>query len=112
MKYPKFISENSLIGIPCPSGGSTKETKVNKYKNVIKRLESLGFKLKISDYIYNNEMGRSTNAKNRSKEFNNMLTEVMAYLEKILKDESGIEETTKEKEDDRARAMFEKDIKD
>ncbi len=73
MKYPKFISKNSCIGIICPSGGSNDETKINKYKNGIKRFESLGYKLKISDYLYNDEMGRSSSVKNRSDEFNNML---------------------------------------
>ena len=73
MKYPKFITNNSCIGIICPSGGAHKETKINKYKNGIKRLESLGFKLKVSENIFNNEMGRSASVLKRSEEFNNFI---------------------------------------
>lgn len=73
MKYPKFITNNSCIGIICPSGGAHKETKINKYKNGIKRFENMGFKLKLSKYLFKNEMGRSSSIENRSNEFNNML---------------------------------------
>ena len=73
MKYPKFISKNDCIGIICPSGGAHKQTKINKYKNGIKRFESLGYKLKVSEYLFNNEKGRSTSILNRSNEFNTMI---------------------------------------
>ena len=73
MIYPKFISKNSCIGVICPSGGASKQTKINKYKNAIKRFESLGFKLKLSKYLFKDNMGRSTSAKNRAEEFNNYL---------------------------------------
>lgn len=75
MKYPKFISKNSCIGVICPSAGASKETKVNKYKNGIKRFESLGFKLKLSENLFKDEMGRSASTKVRSEEFNNMLSD-------------------------------------
>ena len=73
MIYPKFIDNNSCMGVVCPSGASGKETKANKFKNAIKRFESLGYKLKISEYLFNDERGRSSSIKNRSDEFNNYL---------------------------------------
>ena len=57
----------------------------------------------IKSPVYDLQLGGlsyfSALAEIKKEEFNNMLTEVMAYLEKILKDESGIEETTKEKDE-------------
>ena len=40
MKYPKFIDNNSTIGVITPSAGAFKETKKNKFKNAKKVLES------------------------------------------------------------------------
>ncbi len=73
MKYPNFISKNSCIGIIAPSSGANKETRINKFQNAIKRFESLGFKLKVSKYLFNCVKGRSGSAINRAKEFNEML---------------------------------------
>ena len=80
MIYPKFISNNSCIGIICPSGGANRETKINKYKNGIKRFESLGFKLKLSDNLFKNEMARSADAKERAEEFNKFIKDKNADL--------------------------------
>ncbi len=73
MKYPKFINKNDCIGVIAPSSGAHKETKINKYKNAIKRFESLGYKLKLSDNLFNDEKGRSASILKRSNEFNEMI---------------------------------------
>ncbi len=72
MYYPKFIKKNSLIGIPAPSGGARDEFKINRFKNAIKRMENLGYRLELSKNLYNNIKGRSTDSKRRAKEINDM----------------------------------------
>lgn len=74
MYYPKFIKKDSLIGVPSPSGGSRDEFRVNRYKNAIKRMESLGYKLEVSKNLYNNYRGRSASASSRAKEINDMFS--------------------------------------
>ena len=75
MIYPKFLKENSCIGVPAPSAGASDE----KYKNVMKKSEeylgNLGYKLAISDNLYDvkAEKGRSASAEERAKEVNNMI---------------------------------------
>ncbi len=73
MLYPKFISKNSCIGIPTPSDGAYDELKKAKYKNAIKNYEKLGYKLLLSENLFNSYRGRSASFKERAKEFNEML---------------------------------------
>ena len=72
MIYPKFIKENSCIGIPAPSAGSKDILKVNRYKNAIKRFNELGYKLVVSKNIFNNINGRSSTDIDRANELNDM----------------------------------------
>ncbi len=72
MKYPKFINKGDVIGIIAPSAGAYSEQKKNKFKNAKKNLEEKGFKVEVSNYLYNDEKGRSTTKFNRAKEINDI----------------------------------------
>lgn len=72
MKYPKFINKGDVIGIIAPSAGAYSDQKKNKFKNAKKNLEEKGFKVKTSNYLYNDEKGRSTTKFNRAKEINDI----------------------------------------
>ena len=72
MKYPNFINNNGRIGIIAPSDGSSDNYKKNKYKNAIKRLEKLGYKLEISNNLFKSINGRSSDTKTRASEVNDM----------------------------------------
>lgn len=72
MKYPNFIKENGCIGVPAPSAGAWNDKKANKMLNAQKNLESLGYKLILSDNLLKCEKGRSAPDIERAKEFNNM----------------------------------------
>lgn len=72
MIYPKFIEKNNCIGVPAPSSGATQVEKQNKINNAKRRLESLGYKIKISNNAFSCEKGRSSSALNRAKEVNEM----------------------------------------
>lgn len=72
MQYPKFIKENSCIGIPTPSAGAYSIQKQNKMLNAKKNLESLNYKLILSDNLLKCSRGRSASPKDRAKEINDM----------------------------------------
>lgn len=74
MKYPKFIKENDCIGIPAPSAGAGNVQKQSKMINAKKNLESLGYKLILSDNILKCEKGRSSQAQIRASEINDMFS--------------------------------------
>lgn len=72
MLYPKFIDKGSCIGVPAPSAGADDEKKQKKFKNAIKRLEQLGYKLSLSNNLFKCKIGRSALAKERADEINEM----------------------------------------
>lgn len=72
MIYPKFIKENNTIGVPTPSAGAYNQKKKNKFLNAKNNLENLGYKLILSDNLFNCKMGRSASTKERAKEINDM----------------------------------------
>lgn len=72
MKYPKFIKENDCIGVPAPSAGAGAIEKKNKMLHAQKKLENLGYKLTLSDYLLKCEKGRSASEYERAKEINDM----------------------------------------
>lgn len=75
MIIPKFIKKKSVIGVVAPSDGADNELKVKRFKNACSKLESLGYKIKLSDNVFNSFMGRSTSEKQRAKEFNEMISD-------------------------------------
>ena len=75
MIYPQFLNKNDYIGVPAPSDGSDCEQSNNRIKNAKKNLENLGYRVKLSENIYNSNLGRSSNAVSRANEFNEMFEE-------------------------------------
>lgn len=72
MFYPKFIKENSCIGVPAPSAGAYTKEKQNRMMNAKKNFEELNYKLILSSNLYISERGRSADAEKRAKEVNEM----------------------------------------
>lgn len=72
MIYPEFLKDNSTIGVPAPSDAAKDSKKANKYKHAIKYFEENGYKLKLSNNLYHSVMARSSDAKTRGKELNDM----------------------------------------
>ena len=75
MIIPKFVKKESVIGVVAPSDGADNELKVKRFKNACSKLESLGYKIKLSNNVFNSFMGRSTNEEQRAKEFNEMVND-------------------------------------
>lgn len=72
MKYPKFVKENALIGVPASSSGASEIKDQNKMNNAKKQLERLGYRLKLSNNLYKCEKGRSASSNERAQEVNEM----------------------------------------
>jgi muramoyltetrapeptide carboxypeptidase LdcA involved in peptidoglycan recycling len=72
MIYPEFLKDNGCIGVPAPSDTAKDNKKINKYKHSIKYFEDNGYKLKLSKNLFTSTMGRSSDAKTRGKELNEM----------------------------------------
>ena len=72
MLYPKFLKDGDTIGVPAPSAGATDKRKKNKYKKGIEYFEESGYKLKLSNNLFNNYMARSADKVTRGKEINDM----------------------------------------
>ena len=74
MIYPKFIKENSSIGIPAPSSGAYNQQKINQMLNAKKNLESLGYNLILSENLLKCHKARSASSIVRATEINYMIT--------------------------------------
>ena len=74
MIYPKFIKENSCIGIPAPSSGAYNQEKINQMLNAKKNLETLGYNLILSENLLKCHKARSASSIVRAKEINDMVT--------------------------------------
>lgn len=104
MIYPKFLKYGDIIGVPAPSSGAYDEPHCNKYKNSRSKLEAMGYKIEWSKNIFKSINARSSDAKYRAKELNEMfedkninfimcaaggefITEILPYVdfEKIVK---------------------------
>ncbi|MBQ6135392.1 MAG: LD-carboxypeptidase [Bacilli bacterium] len=72
MKYPNFLKEEDLIGIPAPSAGAKNEKKKRKFNQAIQNLQNSGYSLVLSKNLYHCEKGRSASAKERAQEVNEM----------------------------------------
>ena len=72
MIYPKFLKEEDTIGVPTPSDAASDKKYANKYDHAIKYFEDNNYKLKLSKNLYNSTMGRSSDAKTRGQELNEM----------------------------------------
>ena len=72
MIYPKFLKQKDLIEVPAPSAGVNDEVDIKRIKNAKLKLENLGYRVKLSNNIYQNSIGRSSKAENRADEINKM----------------------------------------
>lgn len=72
MIYPKFIQQNSKIGIPAPSDGAYDELSKIRYKNAKSNLQNLGFNIIESKNLFNSDKTRSSDAITRANELNEM----------------------------------------
>ena len=52
MLIPEFLKQGDLIGVPVPSDGSSCFAKEKRFLNAKKRLEDLGYQVKLSDNIF------------------------------------------------------------
>lgn len=73
MRYPEPLKKGDTIGICAPSDGITKEEKIKKLEEAIKQLNELGYQVIESESVRKSEKGRSTSAKQRAKEFMQLL---------------------------------------
>ena len=65
MIYPKFIKNNSTIGITAPSDGRTDKLDLIRLDNAYKKLQKLGYNIKETKSVRNSINGRSNDAKTR-----------------------------------------------
>ena len=72
MIYPKFLKQESLIGVPAPSNGIYDEVDKARYINAKTNMESLGYKIQLSRNVFYSEKCRSAGAKVRAEELNEM----------------------------------------
>lgn len=72
MIYPKFLKEKDLIEVPAPSAGANDEADINRMENAKLKLKNLGYKVKVSENLFQNSIGRSSKAENRAEEINKM----------------------------------------
>lgn len=80
MKYPRFISKKSIIGVPAPSDGADSKAKINRYKNACERFKNLGYDIVISNNLYKSDKGRSSSAQNRANEINDMFKSSIDFI--------------------------------
>lgn len=110
MIYPDFLKQGDLIGVPAPSDAGSDEAKKARFINAKKKIESLGYKVRLSKNINNSIKGRSSSAVKRAEEINEMfedkdirfiscasggefLVEILPYIDfnKIVKDPKWVE---------------------
>ena len=72
MIYPKFLKPGDTIGVPAPSDGAYDNLHANKYKSSKSKLEKMGYNIVLSKNIFNSNMARSADAKERAEEINSM----------------------------------------
>ena len=80
MIYPRFIKENNTISVPAPSDGAYCEQDVNRFNNATKKLEKKGYKVKLSENIFNSVKGRSSTAEKRAEELNKMFEDSTDFI--------------------------------
>lgn len=72
MIYPKFLKTGYTIGVPAPSDGAYDILHANKYKSAKSKLEKMGYNVVLSKNIFNSNMARSADEKERAEEINSM----------------------------------------
>ena len=81
MIYPKFIKDNSTIGVTAPSDGKVDKLDLIRLDNAYSKLKKLGYNIKETNSVRLSINGRSNNAKTRASEleelFNDKNTDII-----------------------------------
>ena len=72
MIYPKFIKDNSTIGVVAPSDGIVKASDIEKLDKAIDSLSKLGFSVVEAPSVRKSVLGRSASPRVRAKELEDM----------------------------------------
>ena len=73
MNYPENLKKGDTIGICAPSGGISKQEKIQELEKAIQQLEEMGYKIIETESVRKEEKGRSNTAEQRAKEFMELL---------------------------------------
>lgn len=73
MKYPENLKIGDTIGITAPSDGIKNAIKQKRLDEAIKQLKEMGYKVIETKSVRNSNKGRSNTAKQRAKEFMELL---------------------------------------
>ena len=73
MNYPESLKKGDTIGICAPSGGVTKPEKQENLDEAINQLKNMGYKVIETKNVRKEKKGRSASAKQRAKEFMELL---------------------------------------
>lgn len=74
LNYPEFIKKGDLIGISAPSDGDNEEIDFVRLDNGKKKLNELGYGVIETDHVRNSYKGRSADAKTRTSEFMELIS--------------------------------------
>lgn len=74
MIYPEFLKEKAIIGVTAPSDGTEGEPEIYRLNQAIKKVEEQGFKVLETANIRSSELGRSSSALERAKQFEELIT--------------------------------------
>ncbi len=69
MIYPEFIKENDMLAVVAPSDGVVNNLELCRLDFAIENFRKRNFKVKETDHVRHSFLGRSTNAKQRAREF-------------------------------------------
>ena len=72
MIYPKFIKENSTIGVTAPSNGITDELDLKRLDNAISKLNEKGLKVIETNNVRKGNLGKSSSIKERVKQLESL----------------------------------------
>ena len=83
MNYPENLKKGDTIGICAPSGGISKQEKIQELEKAIQQLEEMGYKIIETESVRKEEKGRSNTAEQRAKEFMELLENEESFLQQV-----------------------------
>ncbi|MGN0165413.1 MAG: S66 peptidase family protein [Lachnospiraceae bacterium] len=72
MIYPKYLNNNSIIGITAPSDGRSDSIDLIRLDNAVRQFEARGIKVKETAHVRCSENGRSCDGKTRAAELHEL----------------------------------------
>lgn len=73
MIYPGYIKKGNTIGVTAPSDGNKKETDFVRLDHGKEQLKEKGYEVTETEHVRNSEKGRSTDARTRTKELEELI---------------------------------------